>query len=94
MTATAISSTSILVNWSAPIITNGNIRYYYIVFYSTKLGISEKMTELVSSGMSTQLINLMKSTNYTIFVRAFTVAFSAPSDSVSERTHDNGIIKN
>lgn len=68
---------------------NGNIRYYNVTFYSADGGLSENVTQQVNT-TSTQLFDLQAFTNYTVFVQAFTVALSPPSDSVTEQTFEDG----
>ena len=86
--ATAASSTSINVTWSAPSVLNGIIVGYTVTFYETNVRSS---TRMVNSGtFNFQLLNLAIFTNYTVFVQASTVALSSPSNSVEVETLQDG----
>lgn len=91
MRARANSSTSIVVSWSEPVISNGIIAYVVTV-YPTGVGMSGRVKELVTGRTRTQLTELEGFTSYTIFIQAFTgTVLSMPSNSVMETTHKNGI---
>ena len=83
--ATATTSTSILVTWTGPTNTK-----YFVTFYPTNVGISETVSELVSSTRA-ELINLKKFTTYTIFVQTLTFMLSEPSNVVMETTLEDGM---
>lgn len=92
--ATASSSTSINVTWSAPSISNGNITSYTVTFYETNIGSSSSnfIRTVTADTFSLHLLNLAIFTSYTISVQASTVAPSSPSTLVTVETLQDGEI--
>ena len=72
--------------------TNGIIIFYNVTYYPTNLGESRSVTTRVVNRTNTELLELLKFTNYTVFVQATTVALSEQSLSVTETTFEDGKI--
>ena len=89
--AAAASSTSISVQWDPPLIFNGIIRNYEITYYRTSVGISDSQTYNTMEGvaMATNVTGLEIYTNYTLFVRARTVALGNESETVTVVTEED-----
>ena len=93
VTANNASSTSISVNWTAPSIPRGIITSYTITYYITQNGPSSSamVDEEDGSATSTVIRDLMKYTNYTVFVQASTsVGIGDSSDVVTVVTDEDG----
>ena len=96
VTATVISSTEIMVNWSAvpPIDQNGVITKYEVQYkpMQTFNGAIETQTVNVNaSELSVTLMGLEEFVNYTISVRAYTSAGEGPySEEVTVMTLEGG----
>lgn len=84
----AISSTTLLVAWIEPTITNGNIEGY-LVSYST--GTEQPSIEtVIGNVLTTNLTGLTPDTTYDVFVRAMTTFIGPPSQTISNRTLEDG----
>jgi len=83
----SVNSTTVEVTWNQPSITNGNLRYYTVVYGSSN---DTEMMEVNSSDVTVLVSGLDPFTNYTFYVLAVTVAPSEPSDSVTVRTDEGG----
>ena len=89
--ATASSSTSITVTWTAPSMPNGVIRRYIVNYYRSRLGIFDSRQIDVTTGTRVVLSGLDIFTSYSIFVQAFTnVLGRADSNPVTQRTNEDG----
>lgn len=83
----ALNNSTLLVNWTAPVQTNGIIRdYVYKLFKSSDQQLpTDQWTKLNSNATATVLANLLACTNYTVTVAAVTVAVGAET-SVNQTT--------
>ena len=85
--ASAINSTTVVVTWDPPSITNGILRYYTVVYGSSN---DMEMMEVNSSDVTVLVSGLDPFTNYTFNVFAVTVSPSKPSDNVTVVTDEAG----
>lgn len=93
VTANNASSTSISVSWSPPSIRRGTITSYTITYYITGDGPSSSAIVVEDDGSATSTVieDLMKYTNYTVFVQASTsVGIGDSSDMVTVFTDEDG----
>ena len=95
VTAVNTSSTSIRVNWEKPLVSNGIIRDYLVIYYRNLLGEANSTKEIVDGNTTVvELTDLDKYTEYTVFVRAQTVEVGNASDVVTTRTSEDGKLCN
>ncbi|XP_017471871.1 PREDICTED: cytokine receptor-like isoform X1 [Rhagoletis zephyria] len=97
LTYERITSQSVVLRWLSPYISNGRIRYYvilyngesHILYCNNTIG-SHCLSGSRKSGRNEHLFytlgNLSSFTNYTICVKAYTVAHSLPSNCVHIQT--------
>ena len=91
--ATAISSTSVSVMWTSPETSNGDLEYYLISFYSTEQGRDDIQEQNTSVAVTSAILSGLRIfTNYTVFVRAFTVEFGPESEEITVMTQEDGKI--
>ena len=89
VTAITISSTAVEVSWDPPVITNGIIRYYTVVYGRNDINGLEDM-ELNSTSVTTVSSGLNPFTYYLFYVIAFTVAPSDASENDTALTAEAG----
>jgi len=87
--ALVINSTTVVVTWDPPSITNGILRYYTVVYGSSD---DMEMMEVNSSDVTVLVSVLDPFTNYTFYVLAVTVVPSEPSDNVTVVTDEAGTV--
>ena len=75
------------VRWDQPVITNGIIRYYTVVYEGEN---SMESAELNSTNVTTIVSELHPFTSYTFYVLAFTVAPSNASENETVLTAEAG----
>ena len=94
VTATALSSDQILVNWDIVqlIDQNGVITAYQVLYQplQTFIGAIRQLT-LNVTGLAANLTDLEEFVNYSIAVRAYTSVGGGPySEHITERTYEDG----
>ena len=100
ITATTLSPTEIRVEWKPvdAIDRNGIITHYEVQFNQTTLLVGEPLTDAVNTTLNDTnftLTNLEEYVQYTVTVRAFTMAGVGPYSSFpdSARTDEAGVFK-
>ena len=81
------SSTSIRINWTAPLSPNGIIRQYIVTYINSEGSSASDM--MMTSETTAELTGLMIFTNYNISVRAVTVELGDPSETVTVTTDED-----
>lgn len=95
LSATVISSTSILVQWvqPPPSTHQGQLTIYRVTYSGELLDTTIHSVDISASNTAVNLINLQENTRYQISVSAFTYAGGGPSISISEITLEDGMIQ-